>query len=65
MHFPVGFLLFASYDSQGYGGGIRTRLHTGLLLEALTSSKYYLKIQLVPARKHTASPFQDQLSDAV
>jgi hypothetical protein len=21
----------ASYDSQGYGGGIRTRLHTGLV----------------------------------
>jgi hypothetical protein len=24
-------LFVASYDSQGYGGGIRTRLHTGLL----------------------------------
>jgi hypothetical protein len=24
------FLSVASYDSQGYGGGIRTRLHTGL-----------------------------------
>jgi hypothetical protein len=26
----VGSLFAASYDSQGYGGGIRTRLHEGL-----------------------------------
>jgi hypothetical protein len=25
----VGFLFVASYDSHGYGGGIRTLLHTG------------------------------------
>jgi hypothetical protein len=25
-------IFVASYDSQGYGGGIRTRLHTGELL---------------------------------
>jgi hypothetical protein len=25
----LGSLFFASYDSQGYGGGILTRLHTG------------------------------------
>jgi hypothetical protein len=25
----LGSLFVASYDSQGYGGGIRTRLHTG------------------------------------
>jgi hypothetical protein len=25
----TGFLFVASYDSQGYGGGIRPRLHTG------------------------------------
>jgi hypothetical protein len=25
----LGSLLVASYDTQGYGGGIRTRLHTG------------------------------------
>jgi hypothetical protein len=25
----LGSLYVASYDSQGYGGGIRTRLHTG------------------------------------
>jgi hypothetical protein len=24
----LGFLFDASYDSQGYGGGIRTHLHT-------------------------------------
>jgi hypothetical protein len=26
----LGSLFVASYDSQGYGGGIVTRLHTGL-----------------------------------
>jgi hypothetical protein len=26
----LGSLFVASYDSQGYGGGIRPRLHTGL-----------------------------------
>jgi hypothetical protein len=26
-----GVLFVASYDSQGYGGGVRTRLHTGPL----------------------------------
>jgi hypothetical protein len=25
----LDFLFVASYDSQGYGGGIRTRLHAG------------------------------------
>jgi hypothetical protein len=27
-----GSLFIASYDSQGYGGGIRTRLHTVLVI---------------------------------
>jgi hypothetical protein len=27
------FLYVASYDSQGYGGGIRPRLHTGISVE--------------------------------
>jgi hypothetical protein len=27
----LGSLFVASYDSQGYGGGIRTRLHRGFL----------------------------------
>jgi hypothetical protein len=26
----LGSIFIVSYDSQGYGGGIRTRLHTGL-----------------------------------
>jgi hypothetical protein len=26
----LGSLFISSYDSQGYGGGIRTRLHMGL-----------------------------------
>jgi hypothetical protein len=28
----LGFLFIASYASQGYGGGIRPRLHTGFLI---------------------------------
>jgi hypothetical protein len=31
-HQTLGSLFVASYDSQGYGGGIRPRLHTGKLL---------------------------------
>jgi hypothetical protein len=32
----LGSLSVASYDSQGYGGGIVTRLHTGLIVNQLT-----------------------------
>jgi hypothetical protein len=32
----LGSLFVASYDSQGYGGGIRTCLHTGIGFEILT-----------------------------
>jgi hypothetical protein len=39
----VGSRFFASYDSQGYVGGIRTRLHTGSLFTTrLVSSLYKL-----------------------
>jgi hypothetical protein len=30
---PLGSLFVASYDSQGYGGGIRNRLHTGVQIQ--------------------------------
>jgi hypothetical protein len=33
----LGFLCVASYDSQGSGGGILTRLHTGLPITLVTS----------------------------
>jgi hypothetical protein len=36
----LGTFLVASYDSQGYGGGIRTRLHTGYQLLASHSCIY-------------------------
>jgi hypothetical protein len=31
----MGSLFVASYNSQGYGGGIRPRLHTGSLLRII------------------------------
>jgi hypothetical protein len=34
------FPFVASYDSQGYGGGIRPRLHTGWLTDLLRSVSY-------------------------
>jgi hypothetical protein len=34
----MGSLFIASYDSQGYGGGIRPRLHTGDLVESRNRS---------------------------
>jgi hypothetical protein len=30
----LGSLFVASYDSQSYGGGIQTRLHTGLTVDS-------------------------------
>jgi hypothetical protein len=36
-------LFVASYDSQGYGGGIRTRLHTGWLTQSITCSPFILR----------------------
>jgi hypothetical protein len=49
-------LFVASYDSQGCGGGIRNRLHTGI--KQWISSKLYIKLQSVPHRKHITSPLQ-------
>jgi hypothetical protein len=34
----LGFLFVASYDSQGYCGGIRPRLHTGLEFGVVTAA---------------------------
>jgi hypothetical protein len=36
----LGFLFVASYDSQGYGGGIRPRLHTGHSPVMAAGSRY-------------------------
>jgi hypothetical protein len=35
----LGFLFVASYDSQGYGGGIRTHLHAGLISNCQSQSQ--------------------------
>jgi hypothetical protein len=46
-------LFVASYDSQGYGGGIRPRLHTGDWTD-LSTVNFYLNFFLYPFahRKH-------------
>jgi hypothetical protein len=36
----LGSLLVASYDSQGYGGGIPPRLHTGLIHFSVSFNHY-------------------------
>jgi hypothetical protein len=36
----VSSLFVASYDSQGYGGGIRTRLHTGVSTDCFSCPGY-------------------------
>jgi hypothetical protein len=36
----LGSLFVASYDSQGYGGGILTRLHTGPIVLSKSKSQY-------------------------
>jgi hypothetical protein len=47
-------LVVASYDSQGYGGGIRTRFHTGGLSLSLIFPSVVLLIMPLhgPSRKH-------------
>jgi hypothetical protein len=53
----LGSLFVFSYDSQGYGGGILNRLHTGQLKIKFLPSNY-LNIQSVPHRKYVASPLR-------
>jgi hypothetical protein len=36
----LGSLFVASYDSQGYGGGILTRLHTGYYFVPFKNDNY-------------------------
>jgi hypothetical protein len=48
------FLFVVSYGLQGYAGGIRTLLHTGI--RDWISSQFYIQSQFVPHRKHTDSP---------
>jgi hypothetical protein len=58
-------LFVASYDSQGYGGGIRPSLHTGSLLKTIVGPRYtisertaqktflpLLRILSLPGEKH-------------
>jgi hypothetical protein len=52
----LGSLFVASYDSQGCGGGVRTRLHTASPNEAWTSCKIK-KMDFVSHRERTVSPF--------
>jgi hypothetical protein len=57
----LGSLFVASYDSQGYGGGIRTRLHTGgptvnsLLTTLLITYRHGLQENTVPLLLFTGS----------
>jgi hypothetical protein len=49
----LGSLFVASYDSQGYGGGIRTRLHTGL------SEQLYILVALYDINYTLAQKYTD------
>jgi hypothetical protein len=48
-------LFVASYDSQGHGGGIRPRLHTGIYLTV--SDSKLLELPRDPHRRHHAEHF--------
>jgi hypothetical protein len=48
-------LFFASYDSQGHGGGIRPRLHTGLKWTPIPEFSYILTARTTH-RKHSPLP---------
>jgi hypothetical protein len=47
-------LFIASYDSQGHGGGIRTRLHTG---EVKVKVKVTLRLTVGQSASLGAEPF--------
>jgi hypothetical protein len=49
----LGSLFVASYDSKGYGGGIRPRLHSAV--NPCTLNRY---LQFVPHGKHITSPLK-------
>jgi hypothetical protein len=44
----LGSLFIASYDSQGYGGSIRTRLNAGLVINQSQSQSYFTVDGLAP-----------------
>jgi hypothetical protein len=48
----LGSLSVASYHSQGYGGGIRPRLHTGFL-----EVKVRVKFMLLPTHNYRLTPY--------
>jgi hypothetical protein len=60
------FLFVASYDSQGHGGGIRPRLHTGYSLLTFfffrVLSYFVLYLLGVPNRGHRVEQFLSSLS---
>jgi hypothetical protein len=47
----LGSLFVVSYDSQGYGGGIRTRVHTGLYAFFSKRPRYPRKCLLLPPQR--------------
>jgi hypothetical protein len=51
------FLFVASYDSQGHGGGIRPRFHTGYSLPIFHSLRTEYLIRHGPHRKHRMQQF--------
>jgi hypothetical protein len=53
----LGSLFVASYDSQGYGGGILTRLHTGLTSAELSWVEFILRPTVSRPRLGIGLPF--------
>jgi hypothetical protein len=54
----LGSLFIASYDSQGYDGGIRTRLHAGIWLKPWP---LLINTRHGPHREHSSSIIVDKL----
>jgi hypothetical protein len=57
-------VFIASYDSQSYGGGIRVRLHTGLITR-IFPTQYTHKYSSYLTGIASRLPFEDQLDNAV
>jgi hypothetical protein len=55
---PPGSLFIASYDSQGYGGGRRTRLHAGL--HSIAPILFFITTRREPRRKYRSFSYTNR-----
>jgi hypothetical protein len=56
----LGSIFVASYDLQGYGGGIRTRLHTGFSLINPVGTDFIVIYKIPCLHNHAALQMEEK-----